>query len=242
MRRNRTPNPQSAGRAKHVESMRLLATIYPDLQDSQRQEILQCALMAHSQDPVAVEHHFQVLLATLKSGAVFGAAVPPAGVDIKSFDFDIHKVQNAPFSWNFYIGKRGGGIDSIIQDAHKVYGIKLLDMTGNWATCYPMTVLPGTRVRLLGRGSDVHELVFPLNPYEISAVVHHLPALIFLHACPAVLQNVNGHDAFTSVRYIVQGRCSLSHYPEFRALRRENAKALGDWRSSQIMAGRGASS
>ncbi|KAJ7756121.1 hypothetical protein B0H14DRAFT_2977966, partial [Mycena olivaceomarginata] len=162
MRSNRTPNPQSAGHAKHVESMRLLATIYPDLQDSQRQEILQCALMAHSQDPVAVEHHFQVLLATLRSGAVLGAAVPPAGVDIKSFDFDIHRVfyhptypphvQNAPFSWNFYIGKRGGGIDSIIQDAHKVYGIKLLDMTGNWATCYPMTVLPGTRVRLLDAG------------------------------------------------------------------------------------------
>ncbi|KAJ7471266.1 hypothetical protein B0H11DRAFT_1376737 [Mycena galericulata] len=181
MHSNRTPKPQSA---KDVESMGLLATIYPDLQDSQRQEILQCALMAHSQDPVAVDHHFRVLLATLRSGAVFGAAVPPAGVDIKSFDFDIHRVfyhptypiQNAPFSWNFYIGKRGGGIDSIIRDAHKVYGIKLLDMIGNWATCYPMTVLPGTRVRLLGRGSEVHELVFPLNPYEISAVVHQLPA------------------------------------------------------------------
>ena len=30
-------------------------------------------------------------------------------------------------------------------------------------------------------------------------------------------------------RYIVQARCSLSYYPEFRMLRRETAKAIGDW-------------
>jgi hypothetical protein len=30
-------------------------------------------------------------------------------------------------------------------------------------------------------------------------------------------------------RYIVQGRCSLVYYPEFRMLRKENAKTLGDW-------------
>jgi hypothetical protein len=29
--------------------------------------------------------------------------------------------------------------------------------------------------------------------------------------------------------YIVQGRCSLSHYPEFRMLRKETAQALADW-------------
>jgi hypothetical protein len=33
----------------------------------------------------------------------------------------------------------------------------------------------------------------------------------------------------TSFKYIVQGRCSLTQYPEFRKLRSENAKALGDW-------------
>ncbi|KAJ7096686.1 hypothetical protein B0H15DRAFT_826045 [Mycena belliarum] len=187
MRTNRTPNSQSAGPADHVESMRLLADIYPDLQDSQRQEILQSALMSHNHDHVEVVQYLQMMLATFRSGAVFGATVPPAGVvDIKSFDFDIHRVfyhstypphtPNAPFSWNFYIGKRGRGIDSIIQDAHQVYGINLLDMTGHWTPCFPMNVLPGTRVRMLGRGSEIHELVFPLNPYETSAVVHHLPA------------------------------------------------------------------
>ena len=30
-------------------------------------------------------------------------------------------------------------------------------------------------------------------------------------------------------KYIVQGRCSVVHYPEFDMLRSENAKAIGDW-------------
>ena len=29
--------------------------------------------------------------------------------------------------------------------------------------------------------------------------------------------------------YIIQGRCSLTHYPEFRMLRKETAQALGNW-------------
>ena len=33
----------------------------------------------------------------------------------------------------------------------------------------------------------------------------------------------------SSFSYIVQGRCSLSHYPEFRMLRKEMAQAIGDW-------------
>ena len=30
-------------------------------------------------------------------------------------------------------------------------------------------------------------------------------------------------------RYIIQARCSLSHYPEYRALRSQTSKAVGDW-------------
>jgi len=30
-------------------------------------------------------------------------------------------------------------------------------------------------------------------------------------------------------KYIVQGRCSLTGWPEFRKLRKENAKSIGDW-------------
>ena len=30
-------------------------------------------------------------------------------------------------------------------------------------------------------------------------------------------------------KYVVQGRCSLTHWPEFRALRNENASSIGKW-------------
>jgi hypothetical protein len=36
-------------------------------------------------------------------------------------------------------------------------------------------------------------------------------------------------------KYIVQGRCSISHYPEFRMLRKENAQAIGDWIFQDIL-------
>src|ERR1700683_3858321 len=36
-------------------------------------------------------------------------------------------------------------------------------------------------------------------------------------------------------RYIVQGRCSISHYVEFRSLRSENAKTLGDWLFEDVL-------
>ena len=32
-----------------------------------------------------------------------------------------------------------------------------------------------------------------------------------------------------SFKYIVQGRCSLVHWPKFDTLRKETAKALADW-------------
>ena len=35
--------------------------------------------------------------------------------------------------------------------------------------------------------------------------------------------------------YIVQGRCSLTHYPEFRLLHKEMAQALGDWIFQDIL-------
>ena len=38
-----------------------------------------------------------------------------------------------------------------------------------------------------------------------------------------------------SFRYIVQGRCSLTQYPEFRMLRSENARAIGDWIFEDIL-------
>ncbi len=36
-------------------------------------------------------------------------------------------------------------------------------------------------------------------------------------------------------KYIVQGRCSMSHYPEFRCLRRETARTIGEWIFEDIL-------
>jgi hypothetical protein len=35
--------------------------------------------------------------------------------------------------------------------------------------------------------------------------------------------------------YIIQGRCSLTHYPEFRMLRKETAQSIGDWIFQDIL-------
>ena len=35
--------------------------------------------------------------------------------------------------------------------------------------------------------------------------------------------------------YIVQGRCSLTHYPEFRMFQKETAQAIGDWIFQDIL-------
>ena len=36
-------------------------------------------------------------------------------------------------------------------------------------------------------------------------------------------------------KYIVQGRCSLTYYPEFRMLQSETAKTIGDWIYEDIL-------
>ncbi len=41
--------------------------------------------------------------------------------------------------------------------------------------------------------------------------------------------------ASNGFHYIVQARCSLTHYPEFRMLRKENAKSIGDWIYEDIL-------
>ena len=38
-----------------------------------------------------------------------------------------------------------------------------------------------------------------------------------------------------SFAYIVQGRCSLTHYPEFQMLRKETAQSIGDWIFQDIL-------
>ncbi|KAJ6481772.1 hypothetical protein C8R45DRAFT_311816 [Mycena sanguinolenta] len=168
------------------ESMRMIAETYPDLLEEQHRELLQYTLARQS--PMDAVYHFGVLLKASKMNTVFGAKVPPASRmdDLKSFDFYSHRVFHHPthpadcpnpglFTWNFYIGKSGEGVESIDQDAEKTYRIELLDFRGRWGRCKILNVLPRTRVRMLGSGTQVHELVFPPNPNELDVVVHLLP-------------------------------------------------------------------
>jgi hypothetical protein len=41
--------------------------------------------------------------------------------------------------------------------------------------------------------------------------------------------------ASRSFKYLVQGRCSLTHYPEFRMMRTENAQTIGDWLFEDVL-------
>ena len=66
------------------------------------------------------------------------------------------------------------------------------------------------------------------------AAHHHQVAIPPVVATPAPLFTKMYMDTMHLPRsggysYIVQGRCSLTHYPEFRMLRKETAQALGDW-------------
>lgn len=93
--------------------------------------------------------------------------------------------------WNFYIGRRGQGVHSIMPDlAQQGIVVKIPGLTGEWGECQALTILPSTRVRLtyydtLGKHSQrggasnraqvtTHELVFPPDPRESSITVHYL--------------------------------------------------------------------
>jgi hypothetical protein len=52
-----------------------------------------------------------------------------------------------------------------------------------------------------------------------------IPALLFTKIYMDTMHLLH----FGSFAYIFQGRCSLTHYPEFQMLQRETVQALGNW-------------
>ncbi|KAJ7982821.1 hypothetical protein DFH06DRAFT_711531 [Mycena polygramma] len=169
-----------------AESMRLLAEMYPTLEEENLREILDAALLV--QDSKETVEYFREMLEASKWGVMFGATTPPPNADLKWFDFDVHRIfyhslypPNHPnpdgFSWSFYIGKRGEGVESIIEDAIKLYDIKLLSMVGTWSPCVVGNVLADTKIRIYRQGSEVQELSFPPDPHKKNeATVYRLPA------------------------------------------------------------------
>jgi hypothetical protein len=57
------------------------------------------------------------------------------------------------------------------------------------------------------------------------------PAPLFAKVYVDTMHMVNS----ASYKYIVQGRCSLTQYPEFRMLRAETSKTIGDWIFEDIL-------
>ncbi|KAJ7150343.1 hypothetical protein C8R46DRAFT_1124711 [Mycena filopes] len=186
--------PPSLQSAECRGCQRLLAAIYPGLKDSEYAAIFEWALTDQMEyEPngnhvASLELAFKEQYRILSSGVLFGAAFPPAIriPDIRFFDFGTHRlfyhslhplhVRDVTFLWNFYLGRRGEWVDSINEDAHKVHDIKVFEeTTGKWSPCYPMTVPPRTRVRILVNKTEYEELVFPPSPHEIAVPVHHLP-------------------------------------------------------------------
>ena len=59
------------------------------------------------------------------------------------------------------------------------------------------------------------------------------------YSCSFVCQDVHGHHAPPEVRRLqvlrARGRCSLAHFPEYRSLRTETTKTIGDWIFEDIL-------
>jgi len=122
------------------------------------------------------------------SGVVMGAPSPPANAEVKSSDvgpfrifyhatYPSHLQDNSPFMWNFYIGKRGQGLDSIMPDwMRQGIVVKIPGLTGKWGECPVLTIPPSTRVRISYHDSNrtqvTDEVVFPPDPRESSITVH----------------------------------------------------------------------
>ncbi|KAJ7432709.1 hypothetical protein B0H11DRAFT_2378904 [Mycena galericulata] len=168
----------------------LLATVMPDASAQKRQEAFGEAfnLTGSFEAAVAFVERSRDAVAC---GAVIGAPFPPANADVKSKDVGPFKIfyhstrplqlqEGNLFTWNFYIGRSGRGVDSIMPnwtDHGIVVKIPTL-IGGEWGVCPVLTILPSTRVRLCTRASNgtevIHEIVFPPDPRESSVNIHYL--------------------------------------------------------------------
>ena len=85
--------------------------------------------------------------------------------------------------------------------------------------------------------ADIHWFIRTCHPCQLRQIRNVLiPPVV---ATPAPLfgkmyVNTMHMPKSGGFRYIVQGRCSLSHYVEFRMLRAETGKTLGDWLFEEV--------
>ncbi|KAJ6478599.1 hypothetical protein C8R47DRAFT_1323077 [Mycena vitilis] len=179
-----------------------LSTALPDTSLQHRRDAFNDAVKNEGSVEAAVAW-FKRIHDVVTSGAVIGARSPPANAQVKTIDvgpftifyhstFPPHLLEKNVFTWNFYIGLRGQGVDSIMQDWVQqgiVFTIPTLGLV--WEDCQLLTILPSTRVRLTyhepfemqrsmgegmkpGRAQVTHELIFPPDPQDSSITLHYL--------------------------------------------------------------------
>ncbi|KAJ6532296.1 hypothetical protein B0H10DRAFT_2449812 [Mycena sp. CBHHK59/15] len=126
----------------------------------------------------------------LKTGVVIGATRPPANAVIHMADvgplrlfyhstYPARLQENSPFSWNLYIGRAKGGLESIMPDWEgQGIRVEIPNLIGHWERCGALTILPSTRVRITYRHSNrdfKEEIILPGNPKDAHIPVRLLP-------------------------------------------------------------------
>ncbi|KAF8213637.1 hypothetical protein K438DRAFT_2009785 [Mycena galopus ATCC 62051] len=105
--------------------------------------------------------------AVVDSGVEFGAITPPTKAQLTWRDVGLSISLCVQSMYNFYIGRRGKGPESIITDRATerivVTTPTLYDL--EWAECHGLVVRPSTRVRIEEAGETI-EIRFPGDPRE----------------------------------------------------------------------------
>ncbi|KAJ7069519.1 hypothetical protein C8F01DRAFT_516177 [Mycena amicta] len=125
--------------------------------------------------------YLQQLSDALASGPVFGPTVPPVNAEVKFADVGPFRIFYNSMSpgkfagngmWNFYIGQRGEGQHSIMEDwVERGIVVEVPNPLGVWTDCKVLTVPASTKVRITygPSGSRVtEEVVFPRDPQDPS--------------------------------------------------------------------------
>ncbi|KAJ7226726.1 hypothetical protein GGX14DRAFT_417202, partial [Mycena pura] len=166
-----------------VSLPQILATLLPDGEADRRKTFLQDHIdgMGYEAAVVALRQTYNAV----QTGVVVGASFPPPRAEVKSAEVGPFKIFNhslyprelqhrTQFQWNFYIGWRGEGLESIMPDwSKRGIVVKIPNFIGQWENCPLLIILPSTRVRITYAGAT-HEVVFPPDPKDASIPVHYL--------------------------------------------------------------------
>ncbi|KAJ7226729.1 hypothetical protein GGX14DRAFT_626900 [Mycena pura] len=179
-----------------VSIPQILATLLPDGDADRRNTYLQDHIdaMGYEGAVAALRQTYDVV----QTGVFVGPPFPPPNAEVQSAEVGPFKIfyhslyprelqHRARFNWNFYIGWRGEGLESIMPDwSKRGIVVKITNLLGRWENCRVLTVLPSTRVRITYAGVT-REVVFPPDPKEasIAETESHCPDNVSSKTLPA---------------------------------------------------------